>query len=311
MSVVREGHSSKLETEIVSIGLTTGRNQQQLPRHARSIVEDYLDPARVSNDVGDRGVEMDIPAGRNDSGKALCDVLVEVCHQSRCHLHDVDLNSETGKHVRQLYGDVSPSEDDHAGRQRVESHHRVRRVERHPRLRDHERNRRVAASRNHDLFRFDAGLIVDDQLMWTGEAGTLFEHGDLRLGPLLSLVGFGLFHPSDDSISDGRPIDALKRCPQSELRRSTRLHRQVCGVDEHLRRDASPVETRPPKGTGLDERDPAPIEVIRDYDGSGTGADDCKIEVMHHESLRAEVRRPTFARTPHLAPHQIACSDSS
>src|SRR5665213_558451 len=301
VSVLRECHSREVELEIVGIWLATGRHQQQLPHHTLAIVEDHFDSGAMSDDVGDRSVEMDVPAGRNEGGKPPCDVRVEVCHQSRGHFHDVDLNSETGKHVRQLYGDVSPAENDHARRPRVESHDGVRRMERHPRLRHYGRNSRVAASRDHDLCRFDTGPILDYQLMWTGEADILFEDSDVRLGPLLSLRGFSLLHPSDNPISDGRPVNALERCTKSELRRSTGLHRQICGVDEHLGGDTSTVEAGPPKGAGLNERDSAPIEVVGDYDASRTGADDCEIELFHRRSLRADVRRPTFARTPHLA----------
>lgn len=218
---------------------------------------------------------------------------VDRLHQSGRHLNDVDLDPEAREHMGQLDRDIAAAQNDHAGGQGVETHDGVRGLERNPRLRHDRRDQRAATRGDHDLLRSDADLIIDHQFVGTCEASTALEHGYIcRLDPALTPCERGLVQPRADPVPDRRPVDLVECRRQAELRGAADLHRQIRGVDKHLGRDTTPIEARPPEATALDERHPAPTDVIRDDHVAGTGADDRQRKLFHRPSLRVTRSRP-------------------
>jgi hypothetical protein len=189
--------------------------------------------------------------------------------------------------MRHFDCDVPTSDNDHARRQGLQTHHRIRRFERNARVHDDLRDGGATACGDDDLVRRDPRPVVDDQFMRTDEAGVPTVDSDVvRRSPRPASSPRGLLYTTEDPVFDGSPIGSLESGREVKMRSPLDQHRQVSCVTKHLRRNAAPVDAGPPEGIALDERDLAPANVVGDRHVARTRTNDGERHVSHRGSLQ-------------------------
>jgi hypothetical protein len=177
--------------------------------------------------------------------------------------------------VGELGGDVAAAHDDHAGRQLVEAHDRVRGVVADAGLGDRRGDHRAGAGGQHDPVGGDPGAVVDGQLVRAGKAGPpLDQRHRIRLSPAAASRGGVPVGLGERPVPDGRPVDPGELDLDPELGCAAYLSRDLGGLDQHLARDAPPVNARAAERARLDQRD-GPLGAILGHQVvAGTRADD-------------------------------------
>ena len=115
---------------------------------------------------------------------------------------------------------------------------------------------RAGTSREQDVRCGDA-TTLDVEGSLVDEVGRAFDQGDVRRagGPIVAAARRDRVDQTEHPIADRGPVGTVELGVDAQLRRRLRRHRDVSWVDEHLRWDASPIETGPSEHVAFDDRD--------------------------------------------------------
>ncbi len=253
-----------IDVEEVAVRLAAGGHQQFVDHRLADRTRD-LDAVGDPLDLGRHVSEHEIDSLPEDLGEPLRHVAVELAQQDVRPVEDRHVRAQPREHMAHLDRDEPTTDDAEPLRELRQSHDRVGRVEsrlHQPRDRRHDRARTGSEQdvRSRDAAAFDVeGARID-------EVGRSFDERHVRcpVRPVLATAVRDRIDASEDAISDRRPICAVELRVDAEFRRRCRRHRHIGGIDEHLRRDASPIEAGTAEHVALDDGDLPVVEVGRD-----------------------------------------------
>ena len=143
--VLAQPDASPVQVQVRGVGDAAGRHQQQLAGDRRPAGDCDLDMAGAPGELGE-------PVG---------DLGIEGLEQGAGLVNEADADTQAGEQMGELGGDVAAAYDDHAGRQLIEAHDRLRGVVADPGLGDGRRDHRAGPGGQHDLVGGDPGAVVD------------------------------------------------------------------------------------------------------------------------------------------------------
>ena len=247
-----------VQVQVGGVRGAAGRHQQQLARDRRAVLELHLDLAAALARAGDLGRQAKVPALAGQLGEPAGDLGIEGLEQGSGLVDDADADAKGGEQMSELDRDIAAAHDDHAGRQPVKAHHRVRGVIADPGLGDGRRDHRAGPGGQHDPVGGDPGAVIDGQLVRAGEAGPAFDQRHrVRLRPVATALGGDTVGLVERPVPDGGPVHAGERGLDPEFGCAADLIGDIGGVQEDLAGDAAAVDAGASEGAGLDQRDRA------------------------------------------------------
>ncbi len=187
--------------------------------------------------------------------------------------------------------DVAPADDDESFREFVDPHDCVRRV--HHAVPDgllvepgNIGDHRASAGGQHEPIGGDVGrpavVQIDRHRLVPGEPADARKYRDIR--PFRSLAVFlaarrDFVDATEDAVPHGRPVDGIDCRMHPERTGLPGVLGNIGGVDVHLGRDASPVQTGAAKSPGLDDRNRQVLELLAQDRVARAGTDDDQVKV--------------------------------
>ena len=184
--------------------------------------------------------------------------------------------------MSEFSGDVSPTKNDHGGRELSDPHDGVRRVVLHVGKSVQIGNDRPAAGADHKPVSRDHARRSDVQSPRSDEVSRLAEQGDRRivLPELLTRCRLRV-DPPEDAIPDVRPPSAAQLKINTEPRSVRRNSSKISREDQHLGRYATDIEADATESATFHHGN---LKIPKPPAGDGvrrSAADDAQIKMLH------------------------------
>ena len=254
-----------------------------------TVAQREMYPVAATLHLVDRGAEPDIESLGEGNGDRPADLVVLGAKQLWSALHDRDSRTERAEDVGELAGDEAAAEHDQVLGHRLDAHDVVARVVADLGQAGDVGDHRPRPGGDHDLTCLDAvdtGGGGDLHLPFTDESASSRVHGDV--GALVGAVARAAFGDGVDTtehpVADVEPPHAINMGIDAEMGGVLDGLHDVCRVDEHLRRDATAVETGAAEHPFLHDCD-LPVVRRRGNDRVATaGAKDDQVVVLERVS---------------------------
>ncbi len=295
VAVVVDRHPRRGNVELVGVRDAAGGDEQRIASQLEAFAlgrDDEDDLVTFLSCFVDLASEPHVVLPAVDLGEPMADRVVLVAEETIATEHEGHVRAEGAEAVAEFGGDVSTAENQQPFGRLLDPHDGVGRV-----VVDMEQAGDVgdeaARARGEDELVAEDDLVADLELFVTDEAGVVLEDGDVAeaLAVVFAALGDGI-DPAEHPIPDGRPIGAvalgvhtqLGPLPFGEFSDLGRVH-------EHLRGDASDVETGPSEEAALHDGDVQVVVFGPDDRVSRAGTDDDEVEGLHSGRLPVALAR--------------------
>ena len=213
------------------------------------------------------------------------DVVVLCSQQEVGALDHGDLGAEGIEDVGHLVGDVPTTEHGESRWKFREAHDRVGGVVTDFGQTRYHRHDRAGSRGDDDVGSGDL-VTVDGERLVAGELGFGLDQGDVGQVAAVLLAAFGdQVDSAEDPLDDVGPADGVDAQIDAELRRVAGAEHTIGGENEHLRRNAAPVEAGSPEHAAFDDGDLPRVELGEEHHVAGARPDDDEIVSFHCRRL--------------------------